>query len=249
MKLKISVRNLKEIADLLNTIVSEAKFSFKKDGVIIKAVDPAHVAMVSLEIPPGTFDNYEIDPEEDISLDIERLKSILKLASSSDAISIVKEKDRLKFEIGTIVKTLSLLDNNTISTPRVPQVSSESFVVLAKYELEKGLKAAEDVSDSIRLTLSSNDFRARSLSDTEESEMVLSRELLKEIKCEESVKSSYPLDYLLKLVKSLSSTDTLKLSFKDDYPLTIDFEFGQPAKGSSDSYIKGIFLLAPRMEQ
>ncbi len=249
MKLRISVKNLKEIADLLNTIVSEAKLTFKKDGVVIKAVDPAHVAMVSLEIPSGSFEVYDLDAEEDISLDIERLKSILKLASSGDVISITKEKDRLKFEMGTIVKTLSLLDNNTITTPRVPQVSSESYVVVAKYELEKGLKAAEDVSDSIRLTLTANDFRARSLSDTEESEMILSKELLKEIRCEESVKSSYPLDYLLKLVKSLSSTDSLKLSFKDDYPLTIEFEFGQPAKGSSDGYIKGIFLLAPRMEQ
>ncbi|MEM0155989.1 MAG: DNA polymerase sliding clamp [Thermoplasmataceae archaeon] len=249
MKLKISVKNLKEVADLLNTIVSEAKFSFKKDGVIIKAVDPAHVAMVSLEIPTDVFEMYELDQEEEISLDIERLKSILKLANSGDVITVYKEKERLKFEIGTIIKTLSLLDNNSITTPRVPQVSSESYVVLPKFELEKGLKAAEDVSDSIRLTLSSNDFRARSLSDTEESEMVLSRELLKEIKCEESVKSSYPLDYLLKLVKSLSSTDSLKMSFKDDYPLTLDFEFGQPAKGSVGSYIKGVFLLAPRMEQ
>ena len=107
MKLRISVKNLKEIADLLNTIVSEAKLTLKKDGVTIKAVDPAHVAMVSLEIPSGSFELYDLDAEEDISLDIERLKSILKLASSGDVISITKEKDRLKFEMGTIIKTLS----------------------------------------------------------------------------------------------------------------------------------------------
>ena len=120
--------------------------------------------------------------------------------------------------------------------------------MLAKSELERGLKAAEDVSDAIRLTLSPEDFKARSISDSEESEMILPKDMLKEIKCQDSIKSSYPLEYLLKLVKSLGSSEDLKLSFKDDYPLTVEFTLGQ-TKGSSEGAIKGLFLLAPRMEQ
>lgn len=245
-RLSISVKNLKEVADLLNTVVTEAKFKMDQNGLSVKAVDPAHVAMISIDLPKESFAEYQVDAEDEIALDVERLKSVIRLANTSDLVTITKEKEKLKFEIGTIVKSISLLDSNSVSTPRVPIISSDSYVVVARSELERGLKAAEDVSDAIKFTLSNEDFKARSASDSEESEMVLPKEMLKEIKCESSIKSSYPLEYLLKFVKSLASADELKLSFKDDYPLTVEFSFG---KNASEGIIKGSFLLAPRMEQ
>ena len=247
-RLNISVKNLKEVADLLNTVVTEAKFNLDQNGLSVKAVDPAHVAMISIDIPKESFNEYQVDSNEEIAIDVEKLKSVIRLASSNDSVTITKEKERLKFEIGSIIKSVALLDPNSVTTPRVPQISADYYVVLAKSELERGLKAAEDVSDAIRLTLSSEDFKARSMSDSEESEMILPKDMLKEIKCQDSIKSSYPLEYLLKLVKSLGSSEDLKLSFKDDYPLTIEFSLGQ-AKGASEGPIKGVFLLAPRMEQ
>lgn len=247
LRLTISVKNLKEIADLLNTVVTEAKFKVDDNGISVIAVDPAHVAMISISVPKDVFSEFQTEGEEEISMDIERLKSVIRLASSSDIVSLAKDKGKLKFEINNIVKSISLLDNSTVTTPRIPQINAEFYVVLGKTELERGLKAAEDVSDSIRFTLSGEDFRARSMSDSEESEMVLTKDMIKEIKCQNTIKSSYPLEYLLKLVKSLASTEDLKLSFKDDYPLTIEFNFGQSK--TVPNAIKGSFLLAPRMEQ
>ncbi len=247
LRLTISVKNLKEIADLLNTVVTEAKFKIDSSGISVIAVDPAHVAMISINVPKDVFSEFQTDGEEEIALDVERLKSVIRLANSNDMVSLAKEKEKLKFEINNIVKSISLLDNSTVTTPRIPQINSEFFVVLGKTELERGLKAAEDVSDSIKFSLTSEDFRARSMSDSEESEMVLTKDMIKEIQCSTPIKSSYPLEYLLKLVKSLASTEDLKLSFKDDYPLTIEFNFGQGK--STPNAIKGSFLLAPRMEQ
>ncbi len=248
MRISISVKNLKEVADLLNTVVTEAKFKLDNAGISVKAVDPAHVAMISIDLPKEIFSEYQIDEEEEIALDVERLKAVIKLASSSDLVTISKEKEKLKFELGNIVKSISLLDNNSVTTPRIPQISSEFYVVMGKSDLEKGLRAAEDVSDAIRLTLTDSDFKARSMSDSEESEMALPKDMLKEIFCKGSVKSSYPLEYLLKLVKSLASSDEMKLSFKDDYPLTIEFTLNQ-GKAEGEKHISGVFLLAPRMEQ
>ncbi|MCL4336820.1 MAG: DNA polymerase sliding clamp [Candidatus Thermoplasmatota archaeon] len=247
LRLTISVKNLKEIADLLNTVVTEAKFKIDAGGISVIAVDPAHVAMISINVPKDVFSEFQTEGEEEIALDVERLKSVIRLANSNDMVSLAKEKEKLKFEINNIVKSISLLDNSTVTTPRIPQINSEFFVVLGKTELERGLKAAEDVSDSIKFSLTSEDFRARSSSDSEESEMVLTKDMIKEIQCSTPIKSSYPLEYLLKLVKSLASTEELKLSFKDDYPLTIEFNFGQGK--AAPNAIKGSFLLAPRMEQ
>ncbi len=244
IRMNISIKNLKDIVDMLGTVVTEAKFKIGINGISVNAVDPAHVAMVSLEVPKSMLSEYDVDSEEEISLDLEKVKSIIKLSSSNDSLTITKDKDKLKFEIGTIIKSISLLDNDQITTPRVPQVASDDYAVMPKSEFEKGLRAAEDVSDAIRLTLTADNFSAKSTSDADESEMILPKDLLKELVCNGAIKSSYPLEYLLKLVKSISSNEDIKISFKSDYPLNIEFSLGS---GTSER-IKGRFLLAPRME-
>ncbi|WMT51980.1 MAG: DNA polymerase sliding clamp [Ferroplasma sp.] len=243
-RMNISVKNLKDVVEMLNTVVTESKFKITPSGITVNAVDPAHVAMVSLEIPKNVFAEYDVEAEEEISLDLEKVKSILKLASSNDSMVIVKDREKLKFEIGNIIKSISLLDNNQITTPRVPQIVAEDYVVMIKGEFEKGLRAAEDVSDAIRLTMTPDNFSARSMSDADESEMILQKDMLKEIQCHETIKSSYPLEYLLKFMRSISPSEEIKLSFKSDYPLTIEFNLGT----DSPERIKGRFLLAPRME-
>ncbi len=243
-RMNISVKNLKDVVDTLSTVVTEAKFKISQQGISVNAVDPAHVAMVSLEIPKGVLSEYDIDNEEELSMDLEKVKGILKLASGNDSFIITKDKEKLRFEIGNIIKSISLLDNNQITTPRVPQIVAEDYIVLNKGDLEKGLRAAEDVSDAIRLTMNPDSFSAKSMSDSDESEMILPKDMLKEIQCRESIKSSYPLEYLLKFMKSVSPNEEIKLSFKSDYPLTIEFNLGT----ESPERIKGRFLLAPRME-
>ena len=226
IRMNISIKNLKDIVDMLGTVVTEAKFKIGINGISVNAVDPAHVAMVSLEVPKSILSEYDVDSEEEISLDLEKVKSIIKLSSSNDSLTITKDKDKLKFEIGTIIKSISLLDNDQITTPRVPQVASDDYAVMPKSEFEKGLRAAEDVSDAIRLTLTADNFSAKSTSDADESEMILPKDLLKELVCNGAIKSSYPLEYLLKLVKSISSNEDIKISFKSDYPLNIEFSLG-----------------------
>ncbi|KPV45223.1 DNA polymerase sliding clamp [Acidiplasma sp.] len=244
-RMSISIKNLKDIVDMLGTVVTEAKFKIGISGVSVNAVDPAHVAMVSLEVPKTVFSEYDVPADEEISVDLEKIRSVIKLASSADTVIITKDKDKLKFEIGTIIKSISLIDNDQITNPRVPQIASEDYVVLTKADFEKGLRAAEDVSDAIRLTLDKNNFYAKSTSDADESEMILPKDMVKELVCNEPIKSSYPLEYLLKLVKSISSNEDIKISFKSDYPLTIEFNLGS---GNENARIKGRFLLAPRME-
>ena len=243
-KLSISIKNLREIIDLLNTVVSEAKLKLDSKGLDVKAVDSAHVAMIDIQMNKESFIDYDVDQEDELAVDVDKLKGIIKLATSNDNIIIIKENERLKFRLGSISKSIPLLDNGSVLTPKVPAIHSESYVVLRKGELERGLKAAEDVSDAIKLIMKPEEFRARSSSESEDSEMVLQKSDLIELNCNSEVKSSYPLDYLLRLVKSLGNAEELKLSFKDDYPLSIEFK---TSKDASEG-VSGFFLLAPRME-
>ncbi|MFO1533172.1 MAG: DNA polymerase sliding clamp, partial [Thermoplasmatota archaeon] len=54
-KAKVKSEVLKTILDAVSTLVDEAKIQVTPDGVNLKAVDPAHVAMVDLTIGKKAF--------------------------------------------------------------------------------------------------------------------------------------------------------------------------------------------------
>src|SRR2546428_14115269 len=55
---KVKAEVLKEVVDVISTLVDEAKFNITKDAVSVKAVDPAHVAMVDLSLEQAAFESY-----------------------------------------------------------------------------------------------------------------------------------------------------------------------------------------------
>src|SRR5205823_637540 len=58
---KVKADVLKEVVDVVSTLVDEAKFNVGKDSITVKAVDPAHVAMVDLTLDRGSFEAYKAD--------------------------------------------------------------------------------------------------------------------------------------------------------------------------------------------
>ena len=58
---KVKSDVLREIVDVVSTLVDEVKFNVDKDGLRVKAVDPAHVAMVDLQVERGAFEAYRAD--------------------------------------------------------------------------------------------------------------------------------------------------------------------------------------------
>ena len=54
---KVKSDILKALIDVTSPLVNEAKFNISKDGISLRAVDPAHVAMVELELTKTAFDN------------------------------------------------------------------------------------------------------------------------------------------------------------------------------------------------
>ncbi len=67
---KIRSEVLKEITDVISTLVDEAKFNLAPDSLTVRAVDPAHVAMVDMEIGKDAFEDFKAD-EGELGLDLD----------------------------------------------------------------------------------------------------------------------------------------------------------------------------------
>jgi len=241
---KAQVRSeiLKELLAVVQTLVDEAKFNLSKDGIQIKAVDPAHVAMVEMSLDAGAFEKFEAD-ESELGIDIEKLSDVLKLAKSGDIVTmdLDEAKNKLVFRVDNITRRMSLVETTGMSEPKVPNLSLPATIRIRARELGMGIKASESVSDHISLTATPDGFELISEGDTDSVNLKLSKEQLEELVCEEEIRSLFSLDYFSNMVKSIDNESTVTLNLGTDYPVKLEFDF-------ADGNGKVCYLLAPRIE-
>ena len=71
-KAAINAELLKDAIASLAVIVDEVRFRIKPEGISVKAVDPANVAMVIFELGSSAFDEYNAD-ESEIGIDLNKI--------------------------------------------------------------------------------------------------------------------------------------------------------------------------------
>jgi len=242
-KAEIKSDTLKGLVNVISTLVDEVKFSISEEGVNLKAVDPAHVAMVDMMIGKGAFESFSADNGTDMGVDLDKMKDVLKLAGSGDVLSMEQDESqgRLILKVGNITRRMNLVDTSGMNDPKVPQLSLPVNVDVAVSELQRGIKAAESVSDHIALSADEESFELFCEGDTDSVSLKLDKAKLAGITASSKVRSLFPLDYFSNLVKAIPSDTIVKISLGNDYPvkLTFDFAGGNGTVG---------YLLAPRIE-
>jgi proliferating cell nuclear antigen len=239
---KVRSEVLREVIDIVSTLVDEAKFNITKEGLSLKVVDTAHVAMLELSISKDAFDEFKFEPIQ-VGIDIDKVKEVLKLARPGESIDIKldENKNRLMLGVGNVTRWMSLVDTGGMSDPKVPNLNLPAKVSVKIDELRQGIRASESVSDHITLKANPEGFEIVSEGETDSVNLKLSKDLLERIECKEPVKSMFPLDYFSNMVKSISSSQSVTLLLGNDYPVKMEFEISA-GKG------KGMYLLAPRVE-
>jgi len=234
---------LKEFVGVISTLTDEAKFIINPKGIAVKAVDPAHVAMVDLTMNAKAFESYSAS-DAGIGVDIEKLAEVLRLAKSDDKISLKfdEEKNKLVVQVENITRRMSLVDTAGMSEPKVPDLNLPVKVVAKTAELERGIRASEAVSDHVALIASPEGFELVSKGEADDYvSLNLSKKLLVELNCKERVKSLFSLDYFSKMIKAVVTSENIVMNIGTDYPVKMEFDI---AKGNGHA----TYLLAPRIE-
>lgn len=62
---------LKDSMKTISDLISEGLFQLKDDGIHLIAADPAMVGLVDFKLEEETFENYELDEETKVGLNLE----------------------------------------------------------------------------------------------------------------------------------------------------------------------------------
>ena len=231
------------ILDVLSKIVDEVSFTIREDGVTAIALDPAHVAMIRLDLPVDSFVEYEVeDGEVKLGFNVANTAKILKRGKKGDKLDIEVTDEYVTWSIvGATIKRYKLL-NLDVPVPEVPEAQLEFNVHVAMIvdPFKNALKDAEAVGDTVELEApDENTLIIRGVgAAVAETKIRSDSPAVVEFEVKEPSKSAYSIDYLKNVVSLTKVADTIVVEFSSEMPLRLEFQL--PTGG------KVLYLLAPK---
>ena len=232
---------LKGLVNIISTLIDEVKFTITAEGMTLKAVDAAHVAMIEMNVTKDAFESFSAEDTE-LGLDLEKVKWVLKLAGSGETIRMEQDDatGKLVFKVGNITRRMSLIDTTGMNDPKVPQLNLSATITVPIEELQKGIRAVESISDHITLKAGPEFFELSCEGDTDSVSLKLDASSAK-IDTETDVCSMFPPDYLANIIKAIPAGTKVNIELDNDYPVKLVFALAEGAATVD-------YLLAPRIE-
>ncbi len=246
---KATIANTELLKDAISTVgelIDEGIFKVNKTGLSLTAADRAMVAVVDLKLPPTIFEQFEVENEKLIPINITNFVSVLKRATSGDKISMELKDNKLDVIMkgeSTRRFTVPLLDISQDEIPPIDQLDFKAKVKLKSDVLKDGVDDAEVVSDSVVFEASKELFNIKSSGDISSTELMLKKDdqPLIDLQARETSRARYPIDYLKKMMKASKLADEVTVMWSKDYPMKLSFK--------DMDKIELNFILAPRVQE
>lgn len=214
------------------SISNEIGIDIDDDGLHIVTVDPAHVAMLRIDVPPGA---YQADEAMRLNVDTGIILDAIKMADNEDNVNINIDEGQIIIKAGRYVRRTPTIEEQ--SKPRIPNLKSDvSFCVDASL-VNDAIKASSNVSDVFRLDYrGGDDAIIYAEQDGGRNSMHVT------IPITDSSNASglgfFPLDYIRTIFSQMKGR--VKIAFTSDFPMIVS---GSICDSGTIEY-----LVAPRIE-
>jgi len=240
----VSADTLQETLDSVSVLVDECKIHLDEDGLSIRAVDPANVGMVDLDLGAAAFESYEADGGL-IGVNLSRLEDIAGMADAGQLVQLELDEEtrKLHIQIDGLEYTLALIDPDSIrQEPDIPDLDLPAHVVIEGRDIDRAVTAADMVSDHIALGVDTADelFYVDAEGDTDDVHLELTRDQLIDLEAGDA-HSLFSLDYLKDMNKAIPKDAEVELELGDEYPVKLHFDIAE-AQG------RVTYMLAPRIQ-
>lgn len=241
-KATIKTQNLSSALDTINVLVDECKIQLKEDSLQIRAVDPANVGMVDLKINNEAFESLEAT-EGVIGVDLGKLREAVNMANSDDLIHLsLDEKTRkLHINVDGLSYTMALIDPDSIrEEPDIPELDLPAEVIIEGAQLDKGIRAADMVSDHLGIRFSPDDetLHIEAQGDTDDTNFTIQPDEMIDYTAG-SADSLFSNDYLKDVNKAIPKDAEVRMYIGEEFPVKMFF--------APEEHINATYMVAPRI--
>jgi len=240
----VDAETLRTALDSVGVLVDECKIHLNEDGLAIRAVDPANVGMVDLDLDASAFESYEADGGL-IGVNLTRLFDIAKMADSDQLVQLELDEEtrKLHIQLDGLEYTLALIDPDSIrKEPDLPDLDLPARIVVEGADIDRAVKAADMVSDHIALGVDEDGefFYVDAEGDTDDVHFELPRDELIDLQVG-AAHSLFSLDYLKDMNRAIPKNGEVTVDLGEEFPVRIGFEIAE-GQGSVT------YMLAPRIQ-
>ena len=239
MTLKFEVEDwnvLKNIFTNIYEIIDEVIIECNDNGLNFTGIDRSHICFFEGAVSKEVFDEYEIDDLLLLYIDLTELIKVLKRGNNKDTLIFEADENEITIKFkNKNVRTFSITQIDGVMDSKKPPNLSYSISFECDFDtIKSSLKDVDLYSD--RLTF-----------DCEDDLLVLNGEggfgkYKNEYHLDNPVDthcvSTYSVDWLLRIFNTKLSSNNLKISMGQDFPMLIEFSIDN---------IKMNYLVAPRL--
>ncbi len=231
---------LRKIFDAVVNIVDEVTLKVEPEGISIRAMDPAHVALVDFEMKKDAFDQYKIDEPVELTVDLKSVVNVLKRVEQELIIKLKEGANALVFlSEGTVKKRFDIpLIEATEENLKVPNITFETEVEMDSTIFKNAIADSSVIGEYVTLKVEGDALYFTSKAEENEVEIRVEKDNCISFK-KKDAKSHFSLEYLQDIARISDIINKVKIYLGNDLPLKLDF---------ADDYTKIIFFLAPRVE-
>jgi len=236
---------LKESVNVISELVTEVIFKLNKEGIELKAMDPASVAMVIFYLSKSAFAEYKVEKEEKLALNLEQLKQVLKRAKPNDSLTLeLNNEGNLQLKlIGDSARTfdIALIDLEE-TEQKTPSLKFPLSIGMSTNILNDALEDMGVISETVTFLAGKDqlDIKANSNLNSAKVEIKKTSEVNISLKDGNNFQSKYSLEYLRKMAKASKIFDRVNIFFSNEYPIKLEYSIPDKMQMS--------FILAPRID-
>ena len=239
----VSASTLQDALDSVSVLVDECKIRLNDADLSIRAVDPANVGMVDLTLDAAAFESYEADGGV-IGVNLAKLEDFVGMASGDQLVELELDEEtrKLNIRMDGLSSTLALIDPDSIrQEPDIPDLDLAAEIVLEGAQLDRGIKAADMVSDHVRLRVDADAeaFHIAAEGDTDDVDFQLDDDLI--ALTAGAADSLFSLDYLKDMNKAIPKDAEVTIELGEEFPVKIHYAV---AEGQGNV----TYMLAPRIQ-
>lgn len=220
-----SGRVFSRVLEMVSSIVDEALFTFSSEGLKIRALDPAQVALVSVFVPSSSFLTYNVVEETAVGVNLSNLMRTLPKPKKSDKVVLRAGEDFYEFVIESVSVRRYRYRSIEVPVSEIPEITLE-FKVRGSVYTSAFKTALNDLKGSGTIVFEASNNQVLKLLAPEiggeVSFSVMGGSLI-ELEVSESSRSSYDESYIIKVLPLCEVTDAVKIEFSSEQPVRLTF--------------------------
>ena len=237
----------KAVAAAIKTLVEEATFEVSNEGLVFRAMDPSHIALVDLNWPNLSFEKFECDKPTKFTIRVEDFVKLIARCDNKDSVEIAFSEDdalTLRLMNGYKREFKVHLIETTPGTAPLPKLDLDVKLSMSKSVFEKVLGDISVVADQVMISSLKEGVSFSGKSDVGAATIQLDKggaDVL-DLQVKQEAKASYNIDYLLGISKAVgSASDIVVCEYSSKKPARLEFKLNE--QGARIHY-----FLAPRIQ-